>query len=455
MLNIEDKRLTNRNSTLYELEMAHNLGLILLYRPFLHYLARMHGNNSPDHRQLRCASACVKISRETITRSDDMLRQGFLAPAAWQSVYTVFLAIVALIFYLATQKGEAEYDSVAEEAEAGIRVLASTSCQDIGSRRCLDVLKVLAKRLSHIVDLDIENIEKETPSFCQSSTHAEHGDFTVGAAPRTRPDYFTESPHTDYQPEPVDYSSVMQPQTQRSTLYSNPDSGHPVSRVHSHPQQTTEAPDYRQFGQSEEVYGQRSRSAYDFGPSSSVPIGTNSLSLNDAVMNYQYSMDDYLTQQQDMEVPFSDTFAWPFDPNSSHMPSEYPQSTDYQGRMHMGPAVPTSLTMSHPSAAHDGFNISSMGTDRPRAGSAPHHQYSSQHPGSAIGGNMPHVHPHLAHAAGTTSAPHLSTGGAGAPSAANVAANRGPRPRMPETTLTSEDIAAFMMRINPGEEPFL
>ena len=122
--------------------MAHNFGHILLYRPFLHYLAKTKSESPPDQRLLRCAFLCVKVSRFTISRSDEMLRAGCLAPAAWQSVYTVFLSLVTLVFFLATQMGNKEYAAIQRETETGIRILVSTSCQDIGSRKCLDVLRV-------------------------------------------------------------------------------------------------------------------------------------------------------------------------------------------------------------------------------------------------------------------------------------------------------------------------
>ena len=130
------------HSIVHELEMVHNFGHILLYRPFLHYLAKAKSDNAPEPRLLRCARACVRISRFTISRADKMLRQGFLAPAAWQSIYTVFLSLVTLIFFLATQHGDTEYAAVMGDTERGIRMLASTSCQDMGSSRCLEVLRV-------------------------------------------------------------------------------------------------------------------------------------------------------------------------------------------------------------------------------------------------------------------------------------------------------------------------
>lgn len=76
-----------------------------------------------------------------------MLRGGFLAPAAWQSVYTIFLSLVSLIFFLATQHGNRECEAIQKESEEGIRILAKTACQDIGSRRCLDVVTVSVRSI--------------------------------------------------------------------------------------------------------------------------------------------------------------------------------------------------------------------------------------------------------------------------------------------------------------------
>jgi hypothetical protein len=122
--------------------MVHNCGHILLYRPFLHYLAKTKSENPPDPRLLQSATSCVKISRFTIIRSEEIFSQGLLAPASWQSIYIIFLSLVTLTYFLATQHGNREYLAIQKEAERGIRLLHSTSCLDTGSRRCLDALKV-------------------------------------------------------------------------------------------------------------------------------------------------------------------------------------------------------------------------------------------------------------------------------------------------------------------------
>jgi hypothetical protein len=100
----------------------------------------------------------------------------------------------------------------------------------------------------------------------------------------------------------------------------------------------------------------------------------------------------------DMEVPFTEQFAWPFDPNVA------------AGAMQEVRGV----GMMNGSGPGGRLGAGGVGGGGGNGG------------GNAGGG----------------------VGGNGAPSS-NASVGSGHSP------LTSEDIAAFMMRINPGEEPFL
>ncbi|KEF50889.1 uncharacterized protein A1O9_13059 [Exophiala aquamarina CBS 119918] len=150
-------------SVTYELEMVHHYEQALLYRPFLHYLAKTKDESPPDARLLYCATLCVQISRLTIIRSEELLSQGLLAPASWQLTYIVFLSIVTLFYFLATQHEHREYTAIQKEAERGIRVLHATSYLDAGSRRCLDVLRMLIGKQSHSVHLDVDRLRPSLP----------------------------------------------------------------------------------------------------------------------------------------------------------------------------------------------------------------------------------------------------------------------------------------------------
>jgi hypothetical protein len=453
-------------STIYELRMAHNLGHILLYRPFLHYLARPRGDNEPDHRQLRCASECIKIARETISRSDEMLAQGYLAPAAWQSVYTIFLAIVALIFYLATQKGDPEYSMVEKDAFTGIRVLASTSCQDIGSRRCLDVLKVLTRRLSRIINLDIEAIENQTPSFCQTDADpVARASMSVSPTTSVHEQLFSDSPPQQPQQTPgalvADLASFSEQQQKGSHPSMVPGDGRPP--LHSRQRSATQ-PDPRGVPQQpipNEPSRSNSYSVYDYtyptmrSDSQSTPVNMPQSSMNTNAYS-QPQPQDYFVQQPDMEVPFSDTFAWPFDPNVNPMNGlsaaaqglSMPDAADY-GTSHGSAASMTNGYTSQSEAMPHGY---------PHL--QPQHNAAYHMQGQVLSNPQPSLHGRSMQGSPVHQNPASGMLSQGAmdprypPHDRAAAAGHG-RNNMADNFLTSEDIAAFMMRINPGEEPFL
>ncbi len=134
--------LTDTDDSSYELDMFYHFGHIVLYRPFLHYLAKAKSESPPDHQQLGYALQCVNAAQSAVSRSERVLLQGFLSPASWACAYTVFLSVICLVFFLASHSESRQAVMIRQAVESGIRILASTSCQDTGSRRCLDVIRV-------------------------------------------------------------------------------------------------------------------------------------------------------------------------------------------------------------------------------------------------------------------------------------------------------------------------
>ncbi|OQV00477.1 Fungal specific transcription factor domain-containing protein [Cladophialophora immunda] len=306
---------SNASSIVYELEMVHNFGYILLYRPFLHYLAKAKSENPPNVQLLRCAACCVKISRFTISRSNEMLQKGFLAPAAWQSVYTVFLSLVTLIFFLATQHGNKDYAIIQKETETGVRILARTSCQDIGSRRCLDVLRVLTKRLSHIINLDIDEISAGVQIYCQDSNGdaavPKPGTYSSGSNLALL-DRFGGRSLNEAPTLPNNSQFVFQPPS--GTLQATP--------LHS---LLSPAPIYS----SESIVYPAQPSAWDQAagwPSTTSSPYLARPSLRQASPPAPTDVAESLTHS-DMEVPYTDGFAWPFQVNA-HMGDGRHNNTD-------------------------------------------------------------------------------------------------------------------------------
>src|ERR1700761_8415021 len=122
--------------------MAFYFGQFVLYQPFLHYLIQM-ANGFPIIKiQSQHALACIKIASTTITRSEIMHQRGLLAPASWSVIYTLFQAVMCLLFLIATHNGTSRPSEAWKKGELGIRLLATMRCFDNGAARCLWIIKV-------------------------------------------------------------------------------------------------------------------------------------------------------------------------------------------------------------------------------------------------------------------------------------------------------------------------
>ncbi|EXJ55707.1 hypothetical protein A1O7_08636 [Cladophialophora yegresii CBS 114405] len=156
----------------YELEMAFYLGQFILYQPFLHYLIQM-ANGLPIIKiQSQHALACIKIASTTITRSEIMHQRGLLAPASWSVMYTLFQAVMCLLFLIATHNGTSRPSEAWKKGELGIRLLATMRCFDNGAVRCLWIIKMVIKQLSHTVQFDVDQIVAATGCLCPCSRTA-------------------------------------------------------------------------------------------------------------------------------------------------------------------------------------------------------------------------------------------------------------------------------------------
>ncbi|KAJ9503535.1 Gypsy retrotransposon integrase-like protein 1 [Exophiala xenobiotica] len=164
----------------YELEMTSFFGKIVLYRPFLHYLAKSSDGRPTAQKASQRALACIRIASTAITRSEAIQQLGLLRPASWTSIYTTFLSVVCLVFLIATREGARNPIEAWRKAESGIRLLASTTCHETGSKQCLDILKELVRNLSNTVDFDIDEIEATTKRVCSIHSPIEQLEIRAG-----------------------------------------------------------------------------------------------------------------------------------------------------------------------------------------------------------------------------------------------------------------------------------
>lgn len=142
-----DKALIN-GSLRYELEMACNFTQLVLFRPFLHYLRVMADGRAISLAESRHALACIKVASTTVLRSAEMTSRYPELALSWEFVYTLFLAIMCLIFLISAHHGTSQPSEAWRRAAVGIETMMANACVDDGASSCLKVVKVSRCRWS-------------------------------------------------------------------------------------------------------------------------------------------------------------------------------------------------------------------------------------------------------------------------------------------------------------------
>ncbi|ETN40756.1 uncharacterized protein HMPREF1541_05036 [Cyphellophora europaea CBS 101466] len=156
------------------LETASNFSQLILYRPFLHYLRHMADNKAPIPRsQSRHALACVKLASNTILRTQLVLGTDTPVPLSWDTIYTLFLAVMCLVFLISAHNGTSLPSEAWKRASIGIGILYANACVDNGASMCLRVLRTVVQQLNHTVDFDFEEIEQRTRKVCAGERTAD------------------------------------------------------------------------------------------------------------------------------------------------------------------------------------------------------------------------------------------------------------------------------------------
>jgi len=167
----------------HELELSFYWSQLLLYLPFLHYLRPLADGQQVPESLSRPALTCLKIAVNTIVRCEALLDglsdsdsyQYFMHPSNWACVYTVCLAVIALIFLISIHAGTSKPSEAWRKAETGIKILAALRCHEGGAGPCLSIIKDLVRQLNYTVDFDIEEIERTTARVCQRKVDQGNG----------------------------------------------------------------------------------------------------------------------------------------------------------------------------------------------------------------------------------------------------------------------------------------
>lgn len=129
------------------LRMAYAYVQMFLYRPFLHYISKSSQRIHIDKRSYACAAACVSVSRNVIHITQEMSRRGLLIGSFWFTMYTTFLAIMALVFFALENPDSKSSEDVMEDARTGKEILAKLAKGSMAADRCTQTLSVSIRLL--------------------------------------------------------------------------------------------------------------------------------------------------------------------------------------------------------------------------------------------------------------------------------------------------------------------
>lgn len=123
---------------------------MMLYRPFLHYVSQDCASKGVDKRSFACAAACVSVARNIVHITTEMKRKGLLVGAYWFVMYTTYLAILALVFFVLENPSSPTGKDILKDAIEGRETLASLAKRSWAADRCSQSLAVSDPRLGHL-----------------------------------------------------------------------------------------------------------------------------------------------------------------------------------------------------------------------------------------------------------------------------------------------------------------
>ena len=120
---------------------------VMLYRPFLHFVAMGKRAKPVDQRAYACAASYVNVSRNIIHITTQMKQQGLLNGAFWFVMYTSFFAVLSLVYFAVENPDNATTQAIMKDAIEGKDVLASLAKRSHAADRCTATLDGLFHRM--------------------------------------------------------------------------------------------------------------------------------------------------------------------------------------------------------------------------------------------------------------------------------------------------------------------
>ncbi|QPG73963.1 hypothetical protein FOA43_001279 [Brettanomyces nanus] len=131
---------------------------IILYRPFIHYIAaggRAASDIEGSTASLSKAQNCINVARVVVKLAEDMIERHLLSGSYWFSIYTIFFSVACLVYYVhyapslsADGNLDPNYLAVKKDAESGKKVLDQLKDSSTAARRTYNILNALFEQMN-------------------------------------------------------------------------------------------------------------------------------------------------------------------------------------------------------------------------------------------------------------------------------------------------------------------
>lgn len=115
---------------------------MMIYRPFLHYVAQSCQSAKTDKRSFACAAACVSVARNIVHITSEMKRRSLLNGAYWFVMYTTYFAILSLLYFVLENPESSTSKDILKDAMEGRDTLANLATRSMAADRCTSSLTV-------------------------------------------------------------------------------------------------------------------------------------------------------------------------------------------------------------------------------------------------------------------------------------------------------------------------
>ena len=115
---------------------------MVLYRPFLFFIAKRKTDVDFDFRGFACASACIKAAMQVVWLDEMLEAEGLLTGPAWFLYFTTFVAVVSSIMFVVSNKDDPTAQEYFSAAQRGYRILEKSGATNQTAKNYADSLKV-------------------------------------------------------------------------------------------------------------------------------------------------------------------------------------------------------------------------------------------------------------------------------------------------------------------------